>query len=287
MEVNIFEKQYKHLINIPVKQYNSRGYSKKYGNISVHEKEFNPNTFNYIVIDNNVFHINYKEDVVLDKSVTKKDKKGKEIVKNYGIISGSCLVEITPDYLLNGFIDEYTPVSEYIDYLHNKFLNGEGITDEEIDKACFKPLDKEFSGIIVNDFSQLLNENTEKSSGVFSDLTKKEQQNWIKVCDEYKTNTNSVGYKLEKNFNQLVELYKKKNSEYATDSWDSNFIKGANILGISKEEVLLGYATKHIVSIIDIIKGKPASLDVIREKIGDIQVYMGLLQIMFEEKLEK
>ena len=33
MEVNIFEKQYKHLINIPVKQYNSRGYSKKYGNM--------------------------------------------------------------------------------------------------------------------------------------------------------------------------------------------------------------------------------------------------------------
>lgn len=269
MEVNIFEKQYKHLINIPVKQYNSKGYSKKYGNISVHEGEFSPSNFNYIVIDNNVFHINYKEDVVLNKSVTKKDKKGEEITKNYGIISGKYLVEITSDYLFNGFIDEYTPVSEYMGYLQDKFLgeNGEYLTEEEIENPKLKPL--------------------KHPSFTFNDLTKEEQQNWVNVYDEYKTNINSVGYKLEKNFNELVELYKKKNSEYATNSWDSNFIKGANILGISKEEVLLGYATKHIVSIIDIIKGKPASLDVIKEKIGDIQVYMGLLQIMFEEKLEK
>lgn len=268
MEVNIFEKQYKHLINIPVKQYNSKGYSKKYGNISVHEGEFSPSNFNYIVIDNNVFHINYKQEVELNKFVTKKDKKGKEITKNYGIITGKYLVEITPDYLLNSFIDEYTPVSEYIDYLHNKFLNGEGITDEEIENCKLKPL--------------------KHPSFTYNNLNEEEKEKyWVKTCDKYKTDTNSVGNKLEKNFNQLVELYKKKNSEYATNSWDSNFIKGANILGISKEEVLLGYATKHIVSIIDIIKGKPASLEVIKEKIGDIQVYMGLLQIMFEEKLEK
>ena len=95
---------------------------------------------------------------------------------------------------------------------------------------------------------------------------------------------NNVADKIEEDFKALISKYKAKSKEYATNSWDSNFVKGANILQTTKEEVLLGYVTKHLVSIVDIVKGKSATMDVIREKIGDAQIYLALLQVMFEEK---
>lgn len=91
---------------------------------------------------------------------------------------------------------------------------------------------------------------------------------------------------LQNRFNDLVKLYKKKAEEYVTDSWDSNFVKGANFLQTTKEEVLLGYVAKHIVSITDIVKGKPATKNVIEEKIGDIHIYFALLEIMLKEKVK-
>ena len=89
---------------------------------------------------------------------------------------------------------------------------------------------------------------------------------------------------LQNRFNDLVKLYKKKSDEYTTDSWDSNFVKGANFLQTTKEEALFGYLAKHIVSITDIVKGKPASKEMIEEKIGDIHIYFALLEIMLKEK---
>ena len=50
------------------KEYNSKGYSKRWGNLSVHDKEFNPSEFNFIDIDGDVFHINYQSEVELTKT---------------------------------------------------------------------------------------------------------------------------------------------------------------------------------------------------------------------------
>lgn len=220
MNINKFEQEFKHLINVPVFKYNSKAYNKKYGNVSVHEKEFNPLNFYYIEIDNEVYHISYHKEVMLSNTVIKNG-----IAKKYGLIAGNYLIKITENYLLDNKYIDYTPVEEY---------------------------------------------------------SKKLEEKYSEILD-----STNVSLKIENNFKKLVELYKAKNKEYSTDTWDSNFIKGANILQQTKEETLLGYVTKHIVSVVDIIKGKPANLDTVKEKIGDIQIYMALLQLMFEEKLEK
>lgn len=220
MNINKFEQEFKHLINVPVFKYNSKAYNKKYGNVSVHEKEFNPLNFYYIEIDNEAYHISYHKEVMLSNTVMKNG-----IAKKYGLIAGNYLIKITGNYLLDNKYIDYTPVKEY---------------------------------------------------------SKKLEEKYSEILD-----STNVSLKIENNFKKLVELYKAKNKEYSTDTWDSNFIKGANILQQTKEETLLGYVTKHIVSVVDIIKGKPANLDTVKEKIGDIQIYMALLQLMFEEKLEK
>ena len=229
MNIIKFEQEFKHLINQTVIKYNSKAYSKKYGNVSVHENEFNPSNFYYIEIDDKVYHINYNKQVELNKSVFKKG-----VSKSYGIITGNYLLEITEKHLIDNKFIDYTPVKDYK-----------------------KKLEEKYFGEFENKHSNSLEKIEEK----------------IDVCT-----------KLENHFSKLLNLYRKKSQEYSTSSWDSNFIKGANILQTTKEEVLLGYATKHIVSIVDIIKGKPASIETISEKIGDIQIYLALLQIMYEEK---
>jgi hypothetical protein len=231
MKVSTFENQFKHLINLPVKRFNSKGYSKKYGNLSVHDGEYDLNSFYYVCIDDEVMHI-------ACPSIPSFDKEGKK--NKYGIINGSFLVSITEDYLFDrGYIESYKRLQN---------------TKQEFVKS-------------VEEYREYSRQLEEKYAEI--------------------TDSTNVSLKIENNFKKLVELYKAKNKEYSTDTWDSNFIKGANILQQTKEETLLGYVTKHIVSVVDIIKGKPANLDTVKEKIGDIQIYMALLQIMFEEKLEK
>src|SRR5574343_169265 len=99
MNLKTFETSFKHLINIPVKRFNSKGYSKKYGNVSVHENEYDLDTFYYISIDDEVFHISCPYIPTIDKAGGK---------NKYGIISGSFLVPITENYLLASFIDDYS-----------------------------------------------------------------------------------------------------------------------------------------------------------------------------------
>lgn len=73
------------------KEYNSKGYSKRWGNLSVHDKEFNPSEFNFIDIDGDVFHINYQSEVELTKTAPSG--------KMYGVIHGINLVPISLEYL--------------------------------------------------------------------------------------------------------------------------------------------------------------------------------------------
>ena len=75
---------------VKVKEYNSKGYSKKHGNISAHKDEYNLDVFNYIDLDGEVFHVAYPYEVKL----TKEGRNGL-----YGIIKGSFIKPIDLEYL--------------------------------------------------------------------------------------------------------------------------------------------------------------------------------------------
>jgi len=75
---------------VKVKEYNSKGYSKKHGNISAHKDEYNLDVFNYIDLEGEVFHVAYPYEVEL----TKEGRNGL-----YGIIKGSFIKPIDLEYL--------------------------------------------------------------------------------------------------------------------------------------------------------------------------------------------
>lgn len=126
MNLKTFETSFKHLINIPVKRFNSKGYSKKYGNVSVHEGEYDLETFYYISIDDEVYHISCPFIPSIDKTGGK---------NKYGIISGSYLVPITENYLFASFIDDYSLIDERGDVLTNICKStAEEIIDESLNK---------------------------------------------------------------------------------------------------------------------------------------------------------
>ncbi len=75
---------------VTVKEYNSKGYSKKHGNISAHKDEYNLDVFNYIDLEGEVFHVAYPYEVEL----TKEGRNGL-----YGIIKGSFIKPIDLEYL--------------------------------------------------------------------------------------------------------------------------------------------------------------------------------------------
>lgn len=78
----------------------------------------------------------------------------------------------------------------------------------------------------------------------------------------------------------------KKNQEYAPE-FDplNNFKEGAEVSGLTEEQVLFMYMTKHLVSIRDIVFGKvPANRELIREKTGDIINYLVLYNAILDER---
>lgn len=147
MKVNTFENQFKHLINVPVKRFNSKGYSKKYGNLSVHDGEYDLDSFYYVCIDDEVVH-------VASPFIPFFDKEGKK--NKYGIINGSFLIPITEDYLFdNGYIESYkrlqiskqevkTSVEEYSQKLEEKYVE---ITERE-NKHNFKDITDSLASLL-------------------------------------------------------------------------------------------------------------------------------------------
>jgi len=93
-------------------------------------------------------------------------------------------------------------------------------------------------------------------------------------------------------FNELVDrrlkltkdVLKKKGDEYATKDALFNFKRGAGITGTTPAKVLLGYLTKHLVSVLDIIDGKNNTESVVDEKIGDCINYFILLEAILAEE---
>ena len=220
---------------VTVKEYNSKGYSKKHGNISAHKDEYNLDVFNYIDLDGEVFHVAYPYEVEL----TKEGRNGL-----YGIIKGSFIKPIDLEYLkpFMDFQELESPVQE-IAYKKEDF----GINEKFL-----------WGGVPLN---------LKKETFVIEN-----------------PNPNSVSEQVEWFFSTLSNKFIAKSKEYSTDSWDSNFVKGGRVLGVSKEQALLGYATKHLVSIMDIVEGKSATKEAIDEKFGDTFIYFALLRVMLLEK---
>lgn len=79
-----------------------------------------------------------------------------------------------------------------------------------------------------------------------------------------------------------------KAEEYASNSDRlHNFKTAAKILNSTPESALLGFMTKHLVSVVDLVKNcqheKP-SLELIQEKIGDSINYLILLEALLIER---
>lgn len=99
---------------------------------------------------------------------------------------------------------------------------------------------------------------------------------------------------LEIEFADIRAKLKVKGAEYAPEETQSsrfhNFQTAAALNGESMEKALWGFATKHIVSLSDMIKDVDAySLHTWEEKIGDVVNYMLLLKAMlvYEFNIQK
>lgn len=94
----------------------------------------------------------------------------------------------------------------------------------------------------------------------------------------------------EKSLTEIVELLKKKTTEYPTGDVFSNFKNASGGLSFHNkpEMVAWEFMVKHLQSAKDIISNKaPASDAVIDEKFNDIIVYALLIKSMLKENNEK
>lgn len=91
---------------------------------------------------------------------------------------------------------------------------------------------------------------------------------------------------------ELIEkVLRQKGQEYASDiDRLHNFKKAAAVNGITPERALWGFATKHLVSVIDIIDGldseKIPTPELVDEKIGDMINYLILLEVVIRERYD-
>ena len=79
-----------------------------------------------------------------------------------------------------------------------------------------------------------------------------------------------------------------KGKEYARGDRLSNFKKAAILMGCTPERALFGFVSKHIVALSDFVgdleKGHVQALEQWDEKLGDIIVYMILLEALVIER---
>jgi len=91
----------------------------------------------------------------------------------------------------------------------------------------------------------------------------------------------------------VITTLDSKQAEYASNGDRfHNFRRGAEILGGTPEQALGGFMSKHIVSVLDLIKWTETEPDriteeLINEKIGDNIVYLHLLEGLLRERLAK
>jgi len=92
---------------------------------------------------------------------------------------------------------------------------------------------------------------------------------------------------LENRITKMREVLASKGKEYATEDRLYNFRRGAEINHTTPQDYLWQLATKHLVSIIDMVEGRlELTPYLISEKIGDIINYCVLLEALFLEILK-
>jgi len=91
---------------------------------------------------------------------------------------------------------------------------------------------------------------------------------------------------LDEAVEHMKTLMGSKNGEYAPGGDKlSNFKKASRMTGKSPEECLWMFASKHIISIQDIVNAEGAyTPDALREKCGDLRAYTVLLEALMQER---
>ena len=87
--------------------------------------------------------------------------------------------------------------------------------------------------------------------------------------------------------NEINEVLGNKAKEYAQEDRLHNFKVAARVNGCTPAQANWGMASKHLVSVIDLVAGrlKPTSY-LINEKIGDMINYLILLEALLIEEVE-
>ena len=100
------------------------------------------------------------------------------------------------------------------------------------------------------------------------------------------TNFNEVFYR---RFRLSEEVLAGKAAEYASDTDRlKNFKVAAALQEITPEQALMGMWSKHVVSVVDLIKkGKRPPQAMIDEKIGDTINYLVLLEALWKEQRDE
>lgn len=92
---------------------------------------------------------------------------------------------------------------------------------------------------------------------------------------------------LENRIAKMREVLASKGKEYATEDRLYNFKRGAEINHTTPQDYLWQLATKHLVSIIDMVEGRlELTPYLISEKLGDSINYHVLLESLFLEILK-
>lgn len=99
---------------------------------------------------------------------------------------------------------------------------------------------------------------------------------------------------IEARLKAIKETLINKAKEYADNENDNrlhNFDKGSKFTGKKREDVLLGFAMKHWISVTDILdkmdKGELPNKTLLNEKLGDWIVYMCILEASIVDKIDK
>ncbi len=92
---------------------------------------------------------------------------------------------------------------------------------------------------------------------------------------------------LQRRLGLTKKVFLKKQKEYAqNDDVFYNFRRAGDVLNTTKEKALCGMMSKHLVSVLDIVEHPDrfnhAQLD---EKIGDLIVYLCILEAMLMERV--
>ena len=106
--------------------------------------------------------------------------------------------------------------------------------------------------------------------------------------------TNDFNKVVENRLDLIKTTLIQKAKEYADSENDNrlhNFDKGTLFTGKKREDVLLGFAMKHWISVTDILdnmdKGILPTKEFLNEKLGDWTTYMVLLEASIIDKIDK